>query len=316
MRKALLLALLAALAYAQVVGWHPPWALVVSAYPVNATHFTTTLPQYGYLTVYVVQDGLAFRGTPEELVAIQQMLYQVCKYVAVDPRNITVGEYAAYVVADVYCSPDGARWALLKWLALRFSAYSANVTMVPANLTAYTPLGNFSGSLPEGWYADLQARYVFRLPGGNYSAVEWYYARVGELGAQLEKLKRELENKTALVKQLSAQTEELRKELDRRGGQIAELQAKLDACREQLRNATSARRQLEDEVERLRGNVGRLMAELNATREQLRFCLAQLQSSAAAEEGGGGPAIPPYAAMALVLLAVAAGYIVYKKRMG
>jgi len=314
MYKALLLALLAALAYAQIVGWHPPWALHISAHPFNATHFTTVLPQYGYLTVYVAQDGLAFRGTPEEGAAAQQLLYQVCRYVAVDLRNVVVGRHAVYATADVYCSPDGARWISLKWLALRFSAYSANVTMVPANLTAYTPLGNFSGQLPEGWYADLQSRYVFRLPGGNYSAVEWYYARVGELTARLEELKRELENKTALVKRLSAQVEELRRELDRRGGQVAELQGRLDSCREQLRNATSAKRQLEEEVERLRGNIGRLAAELNATREQLRHYLAQLQA-AVAEGAGGGPAIPPYAAVALVLLAVAVGYVVYKKRM-
>jgi len=314
MYKALLLALLAALAYAQIVGWHPPWAVLVNAYPANATHFSAALPQYGYFTVFIAQDGLAFRGTQEEGFAAQQLLYQVCKYVAVDLRNVTVGEQAVYASADIYCSPDGVRWMSLKWLALRFSAYSANVTMVPANLTAYTPLGNFSGQLPEGWYADLQARHVFRLPGGNHSAVEWYYARVGELAARLEELKKELENRTALVNRLSAQAEELRKELDRRGGQVAELQGRLNSCQEQLRNATAAKRQLEEEVERLRGNIGRLAAELNATREQLRHYLAQLRT-AAAEGAGGGPAIPPYAAVALVLLAVAVGYVVYKKRM-
>jgi len=307
--------LLALAAYAQIVGWHPPWITLVWAVPANATHFQTV---YGGLSAYIVQDGLAFQGTKEENFAAQQLLAQICRYVGVDIKNMTADVYSIYITADIYCSPDGIRWAYLKWLALRIRAYRANVTLVGANLTASTPLGNFSGQLPEGWYADLNSRYTFRVPGDDFSPVEWYYAQVEKSRAIIANLQSELENKTAVISALEKQVESLRSELKAREGQLGELQRQLQACDAQLKNATAERRRLERLLQSTRGELEKLVAELNATKSKVQSYEAQIQSLMAqlrekAQEASA-PSIPPYVITAVILIAAAVGYVIYKRR--
>jgi len=314
-RELLLGLLLGVAAYAQVVGWHPPWAILVWATPINATHFQAT---YNSMNAYIVQGGLTFSGTVEENFAAQQLLAQICRYVSVDIKNITQTDYSVYIVADVYCSPDGVRWAYLKWLALRFKAYWANVTLVPVNLTASTPLGNISGLLPEGWYADLSSRYTFRVPRDNYSAVEWYYAQVRKYNAVVAELQSELANKTATADALAAQVKSLQEELNRRGGQVADLQRQLQACSAQLKNATAEKRRLEEALRSAQGELQRASAELNSTKSKVQSCEAQVQSLLAQlqerERQTSGLSLPPYVIAAVVLIAVGVGYVVYKRR--
>jgi len=316
MSKELLLGLLLGLvAYAQVVGWHPPWAILVWASPINATHFQTT---YNGLNAYIVQDGLGFQGTREENFAAQQLLSQICRYVAVDVKNVTIDEYSAYMTADIYCSPDGIRWAYLKWLSLRVKAYQANVTLVMVNLTASTPLGNFSGQLPEGWYADLNSRYTFHVPGDNFSVVEWYYAQAEKYRLTIASLQSELENKTATLSALEGRVKGLQDELKAREGQIGDLQRQLQACNAQLKNATAERRRLEGLLQKAKDDLERLSAELNSTKSKVQSYEAQIQSLVAQlqekSREANGFSLPPYIIAAVALIAIGVGYIVYKKR--
>jgi len=316
MYKEILLGLLLGITvYAQVVGWHPPWAILVWGSPINATHFQAT---YEGKNAYIIQDGLTFRGTNEENFAAQQLLTQICRYIAIDTKNITMAEYEVHITGDVYCSPDGVRWAYLKWLALRIKAYSANVTLTAVNLTAITPLGNFSGLLPEGWYADLQSRYVFQVPYSNYSVVEWYYAQVEKYRLMTQSLQADLENKTAVVNRLISQLNKLKSELDAKVGQIGDLQNRLQACVTQLKNVTETKRQLEKALQQARDDLDRCTSELNVTKGQLVSCLAQVQSLSAELQTktseGGRFALPPYAIAAIVLIALGVGYVIYKKR--
>jgi hypothetical protein len=89
----------------------------------NATHFATYV---NGSMVYVVQDGLSFRGSPSEAQAVMQYLYSQCKYVAVDVLNAAqISKNARLWLADVYCSTDGTRWLWLRWLPLRSPPTSA-----------------------------------------------------------------------------------------------------------------------------------------------------------------------------------------------
>ncbi len=157
--------LLAAYALAYV-SWIPPHAVLTQAYPMNATHFTAYI---NYMTTYIVQAGLSFHGSSAEAQAVMQYLYSQCRYMAVDVLNAAqISENEQLWIADVYCSSDGTQWLWLRWLPLRFTAYSGYVEYVNAtNATVTTPAGTFTNYIPAGWYLDPLTKAVFRVPEAN-----------------------------------------------------------------------------------------------------------------------------------------------------
>jgi len=163
--------LLAAYALAYV-SWVPPHAVLVQAYPMNATHFTAYV---NYTTVYIAQAGLSFYGSPAEAQAVMQYLYSQCRYVAVDVLNATqISEAEQLWTADVYCTSDGSMWLWLRWLPLRFTAYSGYVEFANAtNATAVTPVGTFVNYIPAGWYLAPSTKAVFRVPEANITLLAY-----------------------------------------------------------------------------------------------------------------------------------------------
>jgi hypothetical protein len=246
--------LLAAYALAYV-SWIPPHAVLTQAYPMNATHFAAYV---NYTTVYITQANLSFRGPPAEAQAVMQYLYSQCRYVAVDVLNATqISETEQLWTADVYCSPDGAQWLWLRWLPLRFTAYSGYVEFVNAtNATAVTPVGTFTNYIPAGWYLDPATKAVFRLPQFNISLL----AEVHRLNAALQRLRAELQRSEANMSQAATL--------------IAQLKAQLTALEAQRRALEEALRQRESEVTALQANLRAAQAE----NERLKSQLAQLKT--------------------------------------
>jgi non-ribosomal peptide synthetase component F len=193
--------LLAAYALAYV-SWIPPHAVLTQAYPINATHFTAYVNN---TTVYIAQAGLSFRGPPAEAQAVMQYLYSQCRYVAVDVLNaVQISQGAQLWIADVYCSRDGSMWLWLRWLPLRFAAYSGYVQFVNAtNATAVTPVGTFTNHIPAGWYLDPLTKAVFKVPETNLTLLSY----AASLSEQLKALKAELERSRADASQLAAKLE-------------------------------------------------------------------------------------------------------------
>ena len=220
--------LLAAYALAYV-SWVPPYAVLTQAYPMNATHFITYV---NYATVYITQAGLSFHGPPAEAQAVMQYLYSQCRYVAVDVLNVTqFSETEQLWLADVYCTADGSMWLWLRWLPLRFTAYSGYVEFANAtNATAVTPAGIFANYIPAGWYLDPLTKTVFKIPEANITLL----AHIASLSAQLKALKAELERSKADANQTASL--------------IAKLEAQLTALEAQRRALEEALRQRESEV--------------------------------------------------------------------
>jgi hypothetical protein len=227
--------LLAAYA-AAYVSWIPPHAVLTQAYPVNATHFATYVSG---TTVYIAQAGLSFHGSPAEAQAVMQYLYSQCRYVAVDVLNAAqISETEQLWTADVYCSPDGFMWLWLRWLPLRFTAYSGYVEFVNAtNATAVTPAGTFTNHIPAGWYLDPLTKAVFKIPEANLTLLSY----VASLSAQLKALKAELNKSKADANQTALL--------------IAKLEAQLAALEAQRRALEEALRQRESEVTALQANL-------------------------------------------------------------
>jgi cell division protein FtsB len=238
-----------ALAY---VSWIPSHAVLTQAYPMNATHFTAYV---NYTMVYIAQEGLSFRGSPSEAQAVMQYLYSQCRYVAVNVLNVTqISESVQLWLADVYCSSDGTQWLWLRWLPLRFAAYSGYVEFVNAtNVTAVTPVGTFTNYIPAGWYLDPATKAVFKMPGANLTLL----AHVASLSAQIKALKAELEGAKADA-----------------GLLIAKLEAQVAVLEVQRRALEEALRQRESEVAALQANLRTTQAE----NERLRAHLAQLKA--------------------------------------
>jgi hypothetical protein len=91
-----------------------------------------------------------------------------------------------------------ATWLWLRWLPLRFTAYSGYVEFVNAtNATAVTPAGTFTNHIPAGWYLDPTTKAVFRLPQFNISLL----AEVHRLNAALQRLRAELQRSEANMSQ-------------------------------------------------------------------------------------------------------------------
>jgi len=314
--KHFLFLLLGVFTLAGLVSWHPPYALLINAYPVNSTHFTA---QVGGKVVYLRQIGLSFLGSPQEERAVTYYLSEACRYVAIDVQEATnsSSDFVEVWSGDIYCSPNGTTWLWLKWLPLRFSAYASSIGFVDANLTVKTPVGVFSGYVPAGWYLDLESKAVLRFPQTNISLLQSYQQLQAEL-RQLQKVVDDLaknsSNAAAFVAQLRERVLELqrqRRELEEalrlRETQIATLTSQLVSARQEAEDLRKRLEETQKELEKARA----LLTELNRTNEALHAELAQLSAEAETEEGAQ---LPVPLLVAVVVASGAIAYLLYRRR--
>jgi hypothetical protein len=311
--------LLAAYA-AAYVSWIPPHVMLVQAYPMNATHFITYV---NYTTVYIVQANLSFYGFPSEAQAVMQYLYSQCRYMAVDVLNATqISETEQLWIADVYCTSDGSMWLWLRWLPLRFTAYSGYVEFANAtNATVITPVGTFVNYIPAGWYLDPATKTVFRVPEANITLLTY----VDSLSAQLKALKAELDKSKANVSQaasliagleaqvarLEAQRRALEEALRQRESEVTALQANLRAAQAENERLRSQLAQLKAENDQLKAQL----ASMNQTLAGLNDQLTSLKAQLAAQPPGGEEGIDPLMYILPAALAgVAAAFFIYRKK--
>jgi regulator of replication initiation timing len=311
--------LLAAYAVAYV-SWVPPHVMLVQVYPVNATHFTAYV---NYMTVYIVQANLSFYGSSAEEQAVMQYLYSQCRYVAVDVLNAAqISETEQLWIADVYCTSDGSMWLWLRWLPLRFAAYSGYVEFANAtNATAVTPVGTFINYIPAGWYLDPATKAVFKMPGANLTLLTY----VNSLSAQIKALKAELEGAKANASQgasliakleaqaasLEAQRRALEEALRQRESEAAALQANLRAAQAENDRLRSQLAQLKAENDQLKAKLSSMNQTLASLNAELSFLRAQL----AVQPSGGEEGVNP---LMYILPAALAGVItalvIYRKK--
>jgi len=311
--------LLAAYALAYV-SWVPPHVMLVQAYPMNATHFTAYVNN---TTVYIVQAGLSFHGSSAEEQAVMQYLYSQCRYMAVDVLNATqISETEQLWTADVYCTSDGSMWLWLRWLPLRFTAYSGYVQFTNAtNATVITPVGTFVNYIPAGWYLDPLTKTVFKIPEANITLL----AYVASLSAQLKALKAELDKSKADANQtasliakleaqltaLEAQRRALEEALRQRESEAAALQANLRAAQAENERLRSQLAQLKAENDHLKTQL----ASMNQTLAGLNDQLTSLKAQLALQTSGGEEGIDPLMYVLFAALAgVAAAFAIYKKK--
>ena len=310
--------LLAAYAVAYV-SWIPPHAVLVQAYPMNPTHFTAYVNN---TTVYITQAGLSFHGSPAEEQAVMQYLYSQCRYVAVDVLNATqISENEQLWTADVYCSSDGSTWLWLRWLPLRFTAYSGYVEFANAtNATVTTPAGTFTNHIPAGWYIDPLTKAVFRVPEANLTLLSY----VASLSEQLKALKAELERNRADANQtasliarleaqlagLEAQRRALEEALRQRESEVTALQANLRAAQAENDRLRTQLAQLKVENDQLKAQL----SSMNQTIAGLNDQLASLQTQLAVQTSGEEGPDPMIFVLLLVLVGVAAAFVIYRKK--
>ena len=310
--------LLAAYALAYV-SWIPPHAVLVQAYPLNATHFTTYVNNSA---VYIVQDGLSFRGSTAEAQAVMQYLYSQCRYVAVDVHDVLKTARGTLWLADVYCSRDGSMWLWLRWLPLRFTAYSGYVEFVNAtNATAVTPVGTYTNYILAGWYLDPLTKAVFRVPGANITLLSY----VASLSEQLKALKAELNKSKANVSQaasliarleaqltaLETQRRALEEALRQRESEAAAFQANLRAAQAENDRLRTQLAQLKAENDQLKAKL----ASMNQTLAGLDAQLTSLKAQLAVQTSGGEEGIDPLMYILPAALAgVAAAFVIYRKK--
>ena len=307
--------LLAAYALAYV-SWIPPHAVLVQAYPMNATHFSAYVNN---TTVYIAQAGLSFYGPPAEAQAVMQYLYSQCRYVAVDVHDVLKTASGTLWLADVYCSRDGSMWLWLRWLPLRFTAYSGYVEFVNAtNATVTTPVGTYTNHILAGWYLDPLTKAVFRVPGANLTLL----THIASLSAQLKALKAELNKSKANASQLArleaqvaaleAQRRALEEALRQRESEVAALQANLRAAQVENERLRSQRAQLKAENDHLKTQLTSMNQTLAGLNDQLTTLKTQLAVQlSTSEEAGVNPLM--YALFA-ALAGVAAALVIYRKK--
>ncbi len=315
----LTLLLLAAYAVAYV-SWIPPHAVLTQAYPYNTTHFTTYI---NYMTVYITQAGLSFHGSPAEAQAVMQYLYSQCRYMAVDVLNATqISENEQLWVADVYCTADGPMWLWLRWLPLRFTAYSGYVEFANAtNATVTTPVGTFANYIPAGWYLDPATKAVFKIPEANLTLL----AYVASLSEQLKALKAELNKSRADANQtasliakleaqaarLEAQRRALEEALRQRESEVTALQANLRAAQAENDRLRSQLAQLRAENDQLKTQL----ASMNQTLANLNDQLSSLKAQLAVQMSGGEEGPDPLMYVLFAALAVVAvAFVIYRKK--
>jgi hypothetical protein len=307
-----------ALAY---VSWIPPHVVIMQAYPLNTTHFTAYVNNSA---VYIVQAGLSFHGSPAEVQAVMQYLYSQCRYVALDVLNATqISESEQLWIADVYCSSDGSMWLWLRWLPLRFAAYSGYVEFVNAtNATGVTPVGTFINYIPAGWYLDPATKVVFKMPGANLTLL----AYVDSLSAQLKVLKAELEDAKANASQaasliakleaqiaaLEAQRRALEEALRHRESEVAALQVNLRAAQAENDRLKAQLAQLKAENDQLKAKL----ASMNETLAGLNAQLSSLKAQLAVQPSGGEETgiDPLMYILPAALAGVIAAFVVYRKK--
>jgi hypothetical protein len=308
--------LLAAYA-AAYVSWIPPHAVLVQAYPMNATHFTAYVNN---AMVYIVQANLTFNGFPSEAQAVMQYLYSQCRYVAVDVHDaVQISQSAQLWIADVYCSRDGSMWLWLRWLPLRFTAYSGYVEFINAtNATAVTPVGTFTNHIPAGWYLDPATKTVFRVPRANLTLLSY----VASLSAQLKALKAELDKSKAdassLVAKLEAQLTALEAQrraleeaLRQRESEAAALQANLRAAQAENDRLKSQLSQLKAENDQLKAKLASMNQTVTSLNDQLTSLKAQL---AVQPSSGGEEPNPLMYILPAALAGVIAALVIYRKK--
>ncbi len=301
------------------VSWIPPHAVLVQAYPMNATHFTAYVNNS---VVYIAQAGLSFRGSPSEAQAVMQYLYSQCRYVAVDVHDVLKTARGTLWLADVYCSRDGSMWLWLRWLPLRFAAYSGYVEFANAtNATVITPVGTFVNYVPAGWYLDPATKAVFRLSQFNISLL----AEVHRLNAALQQLRAELQRSEANMSQaaaliarleaqltaLEAQRRALEEALRQRESEVAALQANLRAAQAENERLRAQLAQLKAENDHLKARL----ASMNQTITNLNSQLTSLKAQLAVQTSGGeeGPNPLTYVLFA-ALAGIAAAFVIYRKK--
>lgn len=311
--------LLAAYAVAYV-SWVPPHAVLVQAYPINPTHFTAYVNN---TAVYITQAGLSFHGSPAEEQAVMQYLYSQCRYVAVDVLDAAqISQSEQLWTADVYCTADGSMWLWLRWLPLRFTAYSGYVEYVNAtNATAVTPAGTFTNHIPAGWYLDPLTKAVFRVPEANITLLSY----VASLSAQLKALKAELNKSKADVNQtallitkleaqltaLEAQRRALEEALRQRESEAAALQANLRAAQAENDRLRSQLAQLKAENDQLKAQLSSMNQTLAGLNNQLSAMMAQLS----VQPSGGEEGIDLLMYVLFVaLVGVIAAFVIYRKK--
>jgi len=311
--------LLAAYALAYV-SWIPPHAVLTQAYPMNATHFTAYV---NYTTVYITQAGLSFYGSPAEAQAVMQYLYSQCRYVAVDVLNATqISDTEQLWTADVYCTSDGSMWLWLKWLPLRFTAYSGYVEFANAtNATVATPVGTFVNYIPAGWYLDPLTKAVFRVPEANLTLL----THIASLSAQIKALKAELNKSKVDVNQaasliarletqlaaLEAQRRALEEALRQRESEVTALQANLRAAQAENDRLRSQLAQLKAENDHLKTQLASMNQTVTSLNDQLTSLKAQLAVQTSSGEEGPSPLMYILPA---ALAGIAAAFVIYRKK--
>ena len=252
-----------------------------------------------------------------------QYLYSQCRYVAVDVLNATrLSKSGQLWTADVYCTADGSMWLWLRWLPLRFTAYSGYVEFVNAtNATVITPAGIFVNYIPAGWYLDPATKAVFRVPEANITLLSY----IASLSAQLKALKTELNKSKADVNQaaslvakleaqltaLEAQRRALEEALRQRESEVAALQANLRAAQAENERLRSQLAQLKAENDQLKAKL----ASMNQTIANLNNQLTSLKTQLAVQPSSGeeGPNHLMYILPA-ALAGVAAAFVIYRKK--
>ncbi len=311
--------LLAAYALAYV-SWIPPHAVLTQAYPINATHFTAYI---NYATVYITQAGLSFYGSPAEAQAVMQYLYSQCRYVAVDVLDaVQISENERLWVADVYCTADGSMWLWLRWLPLRFTAYSGYVEYVNATGTAVTtPAGTFTNFIPAGWYLDPLTKAVFKMPEANLTLLT-YAASLSEqikaLKAELNKSRADANQTASLIAKLEAQLTALEAQrraleeaLRQRESEVAALQANLRAAQAENDRLKTQLAQLKAENNQLRAQLASMNQTLAGLNDQLTSLKTQLAVQLSSGEEGPDPLMYVlFAALAVVAVA----FVIYRKK--
>jgi len=311
--------LLAAYA-AAYVSWVPPHAVLTQAYPINATHFTAYV---NYATVYIAQAGLSFYGPPSEAQAVMQYLYSQCRYVAVDVLNAAqISDTEQLWTADVYCSPDGSMWLWLRWLPLRFAAYSGYVEFVNAtNATVTTPVGTFVNYIPAGWYLDPATKAVFRVPKANLTLLSYIVSlseQLKALKAELNKSKADMNQTASLIAKLEAQIARLEAQrraleeaLRQRESEVTALQANLRAAQAENDRLRAQLAQLKAENDQLKAKLASMNQTLANLNDQLSTMMSQLTLQTSGGEEGANPLM--YVLFA-ALAAVAVAFVIYRKK--
>jgi uncharacterized phage infection (PIP) family protein YhgE len=222
-------------------------------------------------------------------------------------------------IADIYCTEDGSMWLWLRWLPLRFTAYSGHVEFVNAtNAVATTPVGTFTNYIPAGWYLDPATKAVFKIPEANLTLL----AHVASLSEQLKALKTEL-NKSkadadllvarleAQITRLEAQRRALEDALRQRESEVTALQANLRAAQAENDRLRSQLAQLKAENDQLRAQL----ASMNQTIVSLNDQLTSLGTQLTVQTSGGEEGIDPLIIVLLAaLVGIAVAFFIYKKK--